>query len=81
MPIKKVVSQEYGITTVETQPCIICKQTTIMELADSKYWEWTGGKKIQHVFPDPPVGQRELLITGTHDECWDKLTESSDNNV
>jgi hypothetical protein len=34
---------------------------------------WRGGELIQNAFPDMDPGERELLITGTHDACWDKL--------
>jgi hypothetical protein len=34
---------------------------------------WQGGELIQNAFPDMTMGDRELLISGTHAACWDKL--------
>jgi hypothetical protein len=34
---------------------------------------WREGELIQDVFPDMSVNDREMLITGTHPACWDKL--------
>jgi len=35
--------------------------------------EWWNGKYVSDAFPDMPVEQRELLITGIHPECWKEL--------
>jgi len=74
----KVISQEYGTTFVETMPCMICKQTTSIPIPDELFWRWFNGEFVQDVFPDWSVGKRELLISGTHPNCWEKLFESEE---
>jgi hypothetical protein len=34
---------------------------------------WQAGENIQSVFPDMSLADREIMISGTHPECWDKL--------
>jgi len=34
---------------------------------------WREGENIQKVFPDMSAGDREVLISGTHPACWNKL--------
>lgn len=77
----KVISQEYGVTTIETPPCVICHETSVVEVSDEGYWKWVGGTLIQYAFPYLPVGQCELLISGTHDECWDILNPEEWNEL
>ena len=36
------------------------------------FW-YNQGKLIQECFPELPKEDRELLITGTHDECFNSL--------
>jgi len=69
----KVLSEEYGITTIETAPCIMCRRVSKVEVPTDGYYRWINGELIQYSFPHLPVGQRELLISGTHDECWNNL--------
>jgi hypothetical protein len=34
---------------------------------------WQAGENIQSVFPDMSLADREIMISGTHPECWNKL--------
>ena len=34
---------------------------------------WKSGQNIQRAFPEMPKERRELLISGTHSDCWDRL--------
>ena len=36
---------------------------------------------IQHAFPEMPMETRELLISGTHPECWDSLYKDEDDET
>jgi len=41
---------------------------------------WREGENIQHAFPDMSAGDREVLISGTHPACWDKLFGEENEN-
>ncbi len=58
---------------VVTNPCISCGAVSHVQVDEDKYNEWQNGKSIQDVWPDKDTNWRELLITGTHGDCWDKM--------
>jgi hypothetical protein len=58
---------------VKTRPCCVCGQSEIKTLNREAVYRWHGGENIERAFPEMGAGERELLITGTHPDCWDKL--------
>jgi hypothetical protein len=66
---------------VKTKPCTVCNQYEVWSLNQDAVTRWQAGESIQTAFPDMSVGDREVLISGTHTACWDKLfpKEEDDN--
>lgn len=62
-----------GQLTVETPPCMACGRTTLLEVDADAYRTWQAGASIQVAFPHVPAPQRELLLSGIHPECWNRL--------
>ena len=58
---------------VKTKPCCVCNKYEVWSLDRQAVESWQGGELIQNAFPDMTMGDRELLISGTHAACWDKL--------
>lgn len=58
---------------IETKPCPVCQRTSRMEVDGASYMRWVGGELIQIAFPSMSIDDRELMITGTHPECWKKI--------
>ena len=58
---------------IQTVPCIICGRTTSMALPSAQVAAYLGGALAQHAFPDMSPEDRELIISGTHPECWGDL--------
>jgi hypothetical protein len=58
---------------VETPHCEWCGKTSTVMVNADRYEAWCGGKLVQLAFPDMPADQRELLISGTHPECWKQM--------
>lgn len=58
---------------VVTNPCISCGAVSHVQVDEDKYNEWQAGKSVQDVWPDKDSNWRELLVTGTHGDCWDKM--------
>ena len=52
-----------------TKPCHVCGKQSQMEVNDLRYEMWLRGALIQTAFPDMPLDQRELLISGKHPDC------------
>lgn len=67
------------IIPIETQPCMVCDKTSYLEVEEESIILWQNGALIQDVFPDLTPSQRELLLTGTHDVCWDLLFKEEDD--
>lgn len=54
-----------------TRNCIHCGKASIVSLDVEKVIRWQGGAHVQTVWPEMTPEERELLVTGTHPECWD----------
>jgi hypothetical protein len=58
---------------VETLPCVVCHQTSVITVNADAFRRWQSGVLVQNAFPDMPLMERELLLTGTHPKCWGKM--------
>ena len=57
--------------------CVHCRQVQTIMLSKTGIEAYQKGALMQDAFPELTAGQREMLISGTCDTCWDKLfTES-----
>ena len=59
--------------TVKTPTCTVCGRASFFELDSEEVARWQRGENIQVVWPDMPKEEREVLISGTHSACWDRL--------
>jgi hypothetical protein len=62
-----------NLIAVKTKTCSVCGEYEVWSLDRELVDRWQGGENIQRVFPDMSAGEREILITGIHPDCWDKL--------
>jgi len=53
----------------------MCGKIGTVEIPISEYEAWNDGRGplIQNAMPSVSAGDREMLLSGTHDECWDKM--------
>lgn len=59
---------------VTTAPCRVCGGNSVLRVPTKGYAVWRSGQKlIQDAFPNLSVDDRELLMSGTHPECWNNL--------
>jgi hypothetical protein len=59
--------------------CVHCGQLSTVEFDDSPddqegFTAWSKGEYIQVAFAHWTPEKREMLISGTHPQCWDALT-------
>ena len=60
-------------TVIARCRCNFCGKRNEIIIPFAKYNEWKReNKPIQRVFRDKTASERELLISGTCSECWDK---------
>jgi hypothetical protein len=56
-----------------TPRCQICGKNGEMEVDAMTFTSWQLGTLIQDAFPTLSDGEREMIQTGTHEECWEVL--------
>ena len=55
-------------------PCVWCDSVHSISMPASKLVEWRTSGKVMETFHDSlSAGDRELLISGTCDDCWTRL--------
>ena len=54
--------------------CFHCGETNTITADKTAYMRWyTGEFLIQEAFPNLSTDERELIMTGTHPECWNRM--------
>lgn len=62
----------------QTPRCVVCHSYSEIKLDNEKFARWQGGELIQRVWPEKTPDERELIMTGTHPECWEQMFGSDD---
>lgn len=62
-----------------TKACTVCKKASIVKVNPVALKRWQNGELVQRCFPSMSTDDRELLISGTHSHCWDKLFGEGEN--
>lgn len=59
--------------TVICDPCPVCGKQAQVRMPVAAAERWRAGALLQEAWPDGAPDLRELLISGTHSYCWDRL--------
>ena len=80
VPVRhKALPENTKIVTVEALPCMVCHKSSLVQITEYEYYQLKSGEgHVQDIFPDIDPGFREMLITGTHSDCWDKMFADAD---
>jgi hypothetical protein len=65
-------------TATVVVPCRWCGVIHELNPTVSGFIAWKDGVFIQDAMPELSAGQRELLISGTCDKCWDEMFGTSE---
>jgi hypothetical protein len=65
---------------VITPPCPMCRQTHVVTVDSDDLQKNLDGAHVQDAFPYLSSDDREMLISGTDPECWDKMFEGMDDD-
>lgn len=65
----------FPTTIVHTPNCIRCGESSAVRVPAEAYRRWVAGQPIQVAMPEMSIDAREMLISGTHPECWDAGTD------
>ena len=63
--------------TIYTQ-CPYCGKETPITVDEKEYLKWQSGELIQNAMPLLTPAEREMLITGICQECWDEMYKDYD---
>ena len=58
---------------VKTKTCSVCDEYELWVLDRVAVEKWQAGEYLERAFPNMSIEDREILISGTHAACWDKL--------
>lgn len=60
-------------------PCVWCTKQEPVGITEDEYDAWVVARKhVQHAFPTRDADFREMILTGTHPECWDSMFGDED---
>lgn len=65
---------------VETNRCFVCGNRAVLEVPLEGLRAWQGGELIQVALPELSAGERELLISGVHEHCWETMVGEEDED-
>jgi hypothetical protein len=75
--IHKVFEKNFEPVSVK---CRICRQPVVVEVDMIDIAKWQNGMLIQNAMPYLTADEREMFISGTCSDCWDKLFPESDED-
>lgn len=58
-------------TIVKT--CMICNREASVSVDSASLYLYNQGEYVHNAFPDLSPADREIIISGTHGECWDSM--------
>jgi hypothetical protein len=58
--------------------CPFCDKGAVTVVPSQGLWDWEHGTFAQAAFPDLTAGEREQVMTGTHDACYDRFMKDPD---
>jgi len=67
------------ITRIHTSACPLCKKTSIVRVPTEALERYKKGAYIQDAFPMLTEDERELIMTGMHQSCWDLMISLEDD--
>lgn len=74
-----------GITVLPSRSCLVCGEFAYLTVDEEHYqavFNWNTGKDrrhIQYALPFLSENEREILISGTHATCFDKLYDDDED--
>lgn len=56
-----------------SERCRCCGKTVVYNVTEDAYNAYMNGAHVQDAFPEVSPGDREVLISGLCEDCWDKI--------
>lgn len=62
-----------GYVSFLTPECMFCAGSSVVQVRADSLAAYEAGALIQDAFFDLTDGERELIKSGIHETCWDKM--------
>lgn len=59
--------------------CANCGQSRTVNCTPEQHRLWQSGMRIQDAMPDVPAAERELLISGICETCWEAIFPNTED--
>lgn len=63
----------HALTSILTPPCPFCGERVIIDVPHEQYESYLLGTPVQKAFPQLTPPQRERILSGLDQKCWDKI--------
>ena len=77
---RELKEQLLNTVLVNNPKCLICGHGSQTRVDWLKYQRWQSGQLINTVFTELTPAQREVMISGTHPYCWDKMCPEGEDD-
>lgn len=69
-----IITDDNGTTVTVKSACPLCGEPSLVEnVSKLALFNWlTGGEYIQNAMPMLSAGERETLLSGSHEKCFDE---------
>lgn len=61
-----------------TPVCIVCGKRSAVTLTVAEWLRYAAGMLVQAALPERDADFRELVVSGTHPHCWDRVLNAED---
>lgn len=78
MSATEPVEEVHRLVAVLCPECRHCGQRALKAVWSDGLASYRAGALAQDAFPDLDDDERELIISGTHKECWDAMFAEED---
>jgi hypothetical protein len=81
MAAKGTVTTNENGTARFTATCMLCgRPAAVDQLDPARLARWQDGEFVQDVFPDLSASEREVLVSGSHAECFEAAFPEDDED-
>jgi hypothetical protein len=78
------MTASHDVRMMVVGPCIVChKKSEVFFVGDADrhaFDMWMNGEILQVAFNHWTPDQREMLLTGTHSDCWETFKPEDDDD-
>ena len=71
---------DYDSAIIVITACPFCDKAHEVLVNEEDYLDWQDGELVQNAFPYLSASERELLITGIDDTCWNGMFGGEDDD-